>query len=123
MLNFLFVALGGGLGAVLRYLITLANIREPYQFPVKTFIVNILGCLVIGFVTGLATKNSDMNPRLVLFLKTGICGGFTTFSTFALEIDTLLKSGNFMTAFLYIVLSIVLGISTVFLGQYLATVK
>ena len=121
MSNFLFVALGGGVGAVLRYLITLANIREPYQFPVKTFIVNILGCLVIGFVTGLAAKNVDMNPRLVLFLKTGICGGFTTFSTFALETDTLLKTGNSTIAFLYILGSVLLGTAAVILGQFIAS--
>lgn len=68
----------------------------------------------------LAAKNS-LNPRLVLFLKVGICGGFTTFSSFALETDQLLAKGQVVTAVMYVTLSVVLGVMAVYLAQIFAT--
>ena len=78
MKGFLFVGLGGALGAVLRYAISLF----PYKgtFPVLTFITNVLGALLIGYIAGAAARRG-LSRNLVLFLKTGVCGGFTTFST------------------------------------------
>ena len=81
--------------------------------------INILGSFLIGFISTIALKKS-MNPHLVLLLKTGLCGGFTTFSTFTLESFTLHKNGNTTLAMIYIVLSIVLGLSAVILGDYCA---
>lgn len=75
---------------------------------------------MIGIVAALAAKNS-LNPRLVLFLKVGICGGFTTFSSFALETDQLLAKGQVVTAVMYVTLSIVLGVMAVYLAQIFAT--
>lgn len=75
---------------------------------------------MIGIVAALAAKNS-LNPRLVLFLKVGICGGFTTFSSFALETDQLLAKGQVVTAVMYVTLSVVLGVMSVYLAQIFAT--
>lgn len=114
MLNCIIAGAGGFIGTIFRYLIGLIPVKETTVFPVKTFIINILGCLLIGGITALAAKNLSLNPRLVLFLKVGVCGGFTTFSTFALETTDLMKNGHLGIAFLYLVLSAVVGISAVF---------
>ena len=91
MLGFLFVGIGGALGAMLRYAISLIPYKQ--EFPLLTLIINILGALLIGYITGLALKR-DIPQNLSLFLKTGLCGGFTTFSTFSLEAYNLLQNGN-----------------------------
>ena len=117
MLDCLAVALGGAAGSVLRYLIGLIPVKEQFMFPIKTFAINVLGCFIIGLVTALTLKSSSLNPRLVLFLKVGICGGFTTFSTFALESSNLLKNGHAGIAALYIFLSIAIGIAFVLLAE------
>lgn len=117
MLNCLVVALGGGIGACLRYLIGLIPLKEPFIFPVKTLVINLLGCFVIGLVASLALKNSSLSSKLVLFVKTGLCGGFTTFSTFALETETLIKTGQSELAILYVALSVVAGVGLAFAGQ------
>lgn len=117
MLNIIFVGLGGFVGAVLRYLIGLIPIKGNEAFPINTLIINVIGAFAIGIIAALATKNKELNPQLILFLKVGICGGFTTFSTFALETQNLLKAGNMFLAFLYIILSVILSISAVFLAQ------
>ena len=117
MLNCLIVALGGGIGACLRYLIGLVPLKEPFTFPVKTLFINLLGCFVIGLIAAIAAKTTSLSPRTVLFIKTGLCGGFTTFSTFALETETLLKTGHIGLAVLYVALSVVVGVGLAFAGQ------
>ena len=117
MLNCLVVALGGGIGACLRYLIGLLPLKEPFTFPVKTLFINLLGCFVIGLIAAIAAKTTSLSPRTVLFIKTGLCGGFTTFSTFALETETLLKTGHIGLAVLYVALSVVVGVGLAFAGQ------
>lgn len=116
MINCLIVGLGGAVGAVMRYLIGLLPFNPDNGFPIKTFIINVVGAFVIGIVAALAAKNA-MNPKLVLFLKVGICGGFTTFSSFALETDQLLMKGQSLTAVLYVLLSIFAGVMAVFLSD------
>ena len=117
MLNCLVVALGGGIGACLRYLIGLIPLKEPYAFPIKTLVINLVGCFVIGLIAALAVKNTSLSPKTVLFIKTGLCGGFTTFSTFALETETLIKTGYIGIAVLYVALSVVVGVGLAFAGQ------
>ena len=119
MLNCIVVGAGGFIGTILRYLTGLIPVKETTVFPVKTFMINILGCLAIGSIAALTAKNLSLSPKLVLFLKVGICGGFTTFSTFALETTELMKNGHLGIAFLYLILSTVLGISAVFLADIL----
>ncbi len=120
MLNCLVVALGGGIGACLRYLIGLIPLKEPFTFPIKTLMINLLGCFVIGLIAALAVKNTALSPKTVLFIKTGLCGGFTTFSTFALETETLIKTGHIGLAVLYAALSVVVGVGLAFTGQVIA---
>ena len=117
MLNCLVVALGGGIGACLRYLIGLIPLKESFTFPVKTLFINLLGCFVIGLIAAIAAKTTSLSPRTVLFIKTGLCGGFTTFSTFALETETLLKTRHIGLAMLYVALSVVVGVGLAFAGQ------
>ena len=82
-MSFVFVALGGAIGAVARYAISLIPVKS--QFPILTLVTNILGAVLIGFIVGMTDKKADVSQNTVLFWKTGICGGFTTFSTFSLE--------------------------------------
>ena len=119
ILNCLAVGFGGFLGAVCRYLLGLVPLKNDIIFPVKTFIINIAGCFAIGIVAALALKNFKENPRLILFLKAGICGGFTTFSSFALETNDLIKGGHTAVAFTYVILSVVIGILMIILAQQL----
>lgn len=117
-MGFLFVGLGGAVGAMLRYAISLI----PYKggFPLLTFVTNILGALLIGFIVGYALKR-NVNDSLMLFLKTGLCGGFTTFSTFSLEAYNLFVGGSKILAVSYAVLSTVCCILGVWLGIALST--
>ena len=117
MSRFLWVALGGAAGAMLRYAISLIPVRG--SFPVLTLFTNLLGALLIGLIAG-AAEWAHPSPNLVLFAKTGLCGGFTTFSTFSLESYTLLKAGRRRAAALYILLSVGLCLLGVWLGRLLA---
>ena len=82
LIQFVMVGLGGALGSMLRYLISLIPVNNT--FPFLTLITNLLGALLIGFIVGLS-DNLFISKKFLLFLKTGVCGGFTTFSTFSLE--------------------------------------
>ena len=119
----LVVGFGGFLGSVLRYLIGFIPINESTSFPINTFIINILGAILISFIAFYITNANfqDINPatlkNLVLFLKVGVCCGFTTFSTFALETGDLIKNGNVEMAFLYVLLSVVVGVTVIFLPE------
>lgn len=117
MLNCIVVGAGGFIGAVCRYLIGFIPLKEGSLFPIKTFLINIIGSFIIGIVAALALENDSLDPRMVLFLKVGICGGFTTFSSFALETGDLVKNGNVRIALLYAILSMAAGIIAVFAGQ------
>lgn len=120
MIDCVVVGAGGFIGAVCRYLIGLIPLKEGYAFPMKTFLINIVGSFIIGVVSALAMRTGFLNPRLLLFLKVGICGGFTTFSSFALETTDLLKDGKIYLAVIYMVLSVSIGGLAVFLGQGIA---
>ncbi|MDE5995429.1 MAG: fluoride efflux transporter CrcB [Eubacterium sp.] len=117
MLNCLLVGLGGFIGAVLRYLISLIPIKNPESFPVNTFVINIVGAFAIGCIAFVVSKDKNIDPKLLLFLKVGICGGFTTFSTFSLETAELIKSGSVVTALIYVLASVVLSVLAVMLPQ------
>ena len=117
MINCFIVALGGGLGSCARYLIGLIPIKEPCLFPVKTLFINLAGCFFIWIISALALKNTSLSPKTVLFIKAGFCGGFTTFSTFALETEMLFKTGHAGLAVVYIALSVIFGISLALVGQ------
>jgi len=115
--NLLLVGLGGSIGSMLRYgSHLLLNTR---LFPWATFAVNILGSFIIGVVFAMSIREEPLPEGWKLFLATGICGGFTTFSAFSLENLGLMQSGKFGMALTYIILSIILGISATFLGYQL----
>lgn len=107
MKNLLLVALGGAVGSGLRYLTSqfVSGRFSESQFPYGTLTVNILGCFLIGVAYAMASRFDWFTPQLRLFVATGICGGYTTFSAFAYENFNLLESGNQLTAFIYIVAS------------------
>lgn len=115
MMNFICVFLGGGTGAVLRYLVSEGwkHWQGPtLAFPWPTFIVNVLGSLLIGlFYTH--SQAWGLSPSTRLLLTTGLCGGFTTFSTFSYETFSLLRGGMYGTCALYVGLSLVLGLLVV----------
>lgn len=116
----LLVFIGGGLGSVLRYAIS--KYLNPFfeHFYLGTFTVNSIGCLLIGFLIGYSLKGDFLNQNQMLLLATGFCGGFTTFSTFALEKHTLLKSAALLHFSLYTISSIAIGILAIALGMWLA---
>jgi len=95
-------------------------VSEALIFPIKTFIINMVGCIVIGILAAAAIRNYEMGSQMMLFLKVGLCGGFTTFSTFALETADLMKAGHMGTAFLYVVLSVLVGVAVIFVVEYLS---
>lgn len=117
MMDCIVVGVGGFVGAVCRYLIGMIPLKEGCTFPIKTFLLNIAGSFLIGIVAALAMKTESLDSRTVLFLKVGICGGFTTFSSFALETTDLMKDGKMHLAAIYTVLSVTLGVLAVFAGQ------
>lgn len=119
MLNCVIVGLGGFVGSVLRYLAGKLPLGTASGFPVNTLIINVLGSFVIGILAALGTKYSDFDPRLMLLLKVGLCGGFTTFSTFSLETFELIRAGSYGVAAAYAVLSAVLGVLAVLLAHML----
>ncbi len=113
--NLLLVGLGGGIGSMLRWSVGLITSRSPSAFPLATFVVNIIGAILIGLVYGYLEKNGN-NDAVKLILITGFCGGFTTFSAFSFENFQLIQSGLWHIATAYILLSTVLCIIGVFIG-------
>ena len=114
----LLVGLGGFLGAIARYKLGgwLLHMTAQDRFPFGTFAVNVLGCLAVGILAGVAERYEVIGPEARLFLFTGLLGGFTTFSAFGLEAVFLLRRGDLGVAALYAGGTVVLGITAVWLG-------
>lgn len=120
MKSLLFIFLGGGTGSVLRYLLTIGISRSgSTNFPWGTFAVNVLGCVLIGVFYTL-TSRIHVSNEIRLMLTVGLCGGFTTFSTFSNESLQLLKSGFYPSFFAYAIGSVVMGILGVMLGAWMS---
>ena len=119
MKQFLLVFVGGGFGSVLRFIIGKYLNNTDTGIPYGTFLANILGSLLIGIILGMALKHNSLSQNQILFLATGFCGGFTTFSTFAYENHVFLKTGDFMSFAIYTIASFVIGFLAVFGGMYL----
>jgi len=112
--NLLLVAAGGGIGAALRYCIYYF-IRNQ-SFPFATLMINVTGSFFLGLIMAYSFKNGDFSEGAKLFIATGICGGFTTFSTFSFENLELLQQGKFNLAFIYIISSVLAAIIAAWLG-------
>jgi fluoride exporter len=119
------VGLGGLLGSLARFGVGvwLADVAlTRTAFPIPTFAVNLVGCFVIAFVSTLFGKYETLSSEMRLFLTTGFCGGFTTFSALVYETHSLYTSGNTLLAALYVMLSLLGGLVMFYLGARLAAV-
>ncbi|QOR74359.1 fluoride efflux transporter CrcB [Cruoricaptor ignavus] len=118
MKQILYIFLGGGLGSVLRFLISkhTQKLWNISSFPVGTFVVNIIGCFLIGLFSAYFFKTDS---QLKFFMIAGFCGGFTTFSTFSAENYSLWQSGNSFVLVAYVLLSVFVGLAAVFVGSHL----
>lgn len=115
--DILWVGAGSAIGGISRYaagkwISTITN----WAFPLSTFSINIVGSFIIGLLLGWHQKNG-FNPSTLLFLSTGFCGGFTTFSTFSLENIVLIKQGQIGIALMYMTASLLLGLAAVYIGM------
>ena len=117
--SILIVFAGSGIGGVARFgMQTWVSKMYPFTFPLGTFIVNIFGCFLIGLFYALSEKGNVLTPDWRLALTTGLCGGFTTFSTFGYENMNLLRTGDYVYFGLYAAGSVLLGITAVYLGVF-----
>ena len=119
--SIILVAFGGALGSVLRYIIHILSIKF---FPSKTFmatlLVNIVGCFLIGYFTGILDKKITQNIYITNFLIIGFCGGFTTYSSFALQQFQFINSNQLLTFATYSIVTFIFAIICVYLGFYLS---
>ncbi len=114
------VGLGGVMGAIARYLLSKwMSDKVSWQFPTATLLINITGAFALGWLTRVSqTWLPEVAQRAMLFLGTGICGAYTTFSTFSYEFTMLLESGQYRQAIAYLVTTLVFGLSATALGLY-----
>ena len=118
--NILAVGAGSFVGGAARYLVSLGMKGIGKGFPWATLAVNLVGCLMIGLLWGLLSRNAAENTSWGLFMTVGLCGGFTTFSTFSKEALAMLQTGQMWGFASYIAISVLAGIALVALGYYIA---
>jgi fluoride exporter len=117
----LLIGTGGFIGSVARFFVSRLNTRIDWlSIPIGTLAVNVLGSLLIGFLIGISEKSPILTVEWRMFLMVGLCGGFTTFSSFSGENLVLLRNGQVLSLLLYTALSILLGFTAVYLG-YIST--
>lgn len=121
--HILLIGTGGFIGSVARYYVSKLNLLWFFlSVPIGTLLVNIAGCFIIGFLTGISDKSNLLSTDMRLFLMVGFCGGFTTFSSFANENLMLLHTGEILSITLYTSLSVILGFLAVYLGYVLSNI-
>lgn len=116
----IYVGIGGCIGAILRYIVTMQSAKMMNSnFPMGTLIVNVVGGFLIGMIAELSISTDLISPNLKLFLTTGIMGGLTTFSTFSLETITLMSDGRYLFGILNVCLNVFLSLGGVVLARLL----
>jgi fluoride exporter len=119
--NLFLIGIGGFVGSIFRYFVSRINLQvDFFSIPAGTFLVNILGSFLIGFLVGISERSALLTIEWRLFLMVGLCGGFTTFSTFTSENLMLLRNGQLLSVFLYTGGSILFGFTAVYFG-YIST--
>ncbi len=118
VMPFLVVGVGGFIGSVLRYALSLLGQRVSITFPHGTLWANLMGCLVIGAVTALSAKTEVLSPTMRLMLATGLCGGFTTMSTFSYEMFKFVQATEYLYASGYFLLTVAGCAGTFYLGMF-----
>lgn len=122
MMNVVVVMIGGFLGAIFRYLVG-EWLPTSHGFPTGTLLVNVIGCLLLGWLLSFIANQTNVNPKVALFLSTGIIGSFTTFSTFSIEVIHLVDEGKFGFAIIYVSVSILGGLLFSYCGNRLANIR
>ncbi|MFZ4724707.1 MAG: fluoride efflux transporter CrcB [Paludibacter sp.] len=121
MRQLLLVGLGGFIGSIARFAVSKLNVYMHFlAIPLGTLTVNVVGSFIIGIIVGISQKSEIISADVRLFLMVGICGGFTTFSSFSVENLMLIQNGQVFSALIYTFLSLFLGLAAVYLG-YLST--
>lgn len=120
-MRFLMIALGGALGALARYGVsTIVQARMPDVLPGGTFVVNVTGCLLMGFASALLTDRLDASPNWLYLVPVGFIGAYTTFSTFELDLLRAQTTGAWLVGTSYLVASVVVGYAALWLGMVVA---
>ena len=122
MINLFYVAIGGAIGSSLRYIIGKFLPYNKGEFPLSTFLVNLIGCFLIGFFFKTLSKPDFLKSDLSLFFIIGFCGGLTTFSTFSFESLNLIKEDSLLILLSYNFTSLFIGLLMVYLGTLLGKV-
>ncbi|EHJ02417.1 CrcB-like protein [Clostridium sp. DL-VIII] len=123
MQKIIYVGIGGCIGAILRYIVTMQSAKMMNSsLPIGTLIVNVVGGFLIGMIAELSMSTDLISPNLKLFLTTGIMGGLTTFSTFSLETITLMSDGRYILGMLNVCLNVFLSLGGVVLARLLCRV-
>jgi CrcB protein len=121
--TFILVGIGGLIGSVLRYAAAIFFARfSSSSFPFGTLVVNVSGCLIIGFLFSLSERGNVISPEWRILLTTGFCGGFTTFSTFSYESIRLIQDGEILFLSLNVAASVILGFAATYIGIVLGKV-
>lgn len=120
LVSLIMVMVGGAVGSALRFLVGLMMPTSPGNFPVATLIINLAGSAILGAVSMLSARYDLVSKDMALLLGTGLCGGFTTFSTFSVELMMLVDVDRYVVAALYLVASTVGGITAAFAGAAIA---
>lgn len=117
MVDILLAGFGGFAGSALRCAAGFVPVKNPAGFPIKTFFVNVVGCFIFALAGCLISRRGALSPRALVLIRTGFCGGFTTFSAFAAESAALFKDGNYVMAVAYIAVSVAAGLAAVFAAE------
>lgn len=114
----IYVGLGGVIGSLLRYVVSVVTVNFTYHhFPLPTFIVNVIGCFLLGFLSSYFLEKEFRQKKMYTAITTGVIGSFTTFSTFSNEIVQFIRDANYTIGIIYLFLSITLGLSFSYLGM------